>query len=265
MNEIFFSLGIEGWKPIVGALLLPPVPMLVLVLVGARLMFRRRLLAWFLILLGVVSLWLASTGAVSGMLTRALTRPPPALTEAQILSLKGQPKTAIVVLGGGSRPYAPEYGMSSLSPFSVERLRYGLWLSRATGLPVAMSGGVGHGGREGPSEAEIGARIAEREFQRPLRWTETASRDTRENALRTVALLKPEGIQRIVLVTHDFHMRRAVANFEQAAQGQIEIVAAPMDLPPSFGLTWRDWLPRASRLQDTAFALHEWIGRLAGA
>jgi uncharacterized SAM-binding protein YcdF (DUF218 family) len=265
MNELFLTLGIESWKPIVGTMLLPPLPMLVLVLVGARLMFRRRLLAWFLILLGVLSLWLACTGAVSGMLTRVLTRPPPALTEAQLQSLKGQPKTAIVVLGGGSRPYAPEYGMSSLLPRTMERLRYGLWLSRATGLPVAMSGGVGHAAREGPSEAEIGARIAEREFGRPLRWTESASRDTRENAQRTVAMLRADGIQRIVLVTQDFHLRRAMLNFEKAAAGQLEIVPAPMDLPQSTGLTWRDWLPNASRMQDTAFALHEWIGRMAGA
>ncbi|RVU47104.1 YdcF family protein [Rubrivivax rivuli] len=265
MNELFLTLGIESWKPLVGVLLLPPLPMLLLVLVGARLMFRRRLLAWFLILLGVVSLWLACTGAVSGMLTRVLTRPPPALTEAQVLSLKGQAKTAIVVLGGGSRSYAPEYGMSSLLPRTMERLRYGLWLSRATGLPVAMSGGVGHGAREGPGEAEIGARIAEREFGRPLRWIESASRDTRENAQRTVAMLRADGIQRIVLVTHDFHMRRAVLNFEKAAGAAMEIVPAPMDLPQSGSLSWHDWLPNASRLQDTVFALREWIGRLAGA
>ena len=48
MNEIFFSLGIESWKPFINAILLPPVPLLLLVLVGARLMFRRRLLAWLL-------------------------------------------------------------------------------------------------------------------------------------------------------------------------------------------------------------------------
>lgn len=265
MNEVFLQLGIEGWKPIVGAMLLPPVPMLLLVLVGARLMYRRRGLGWSLIALGVFSLYLACTGAVSGLLTHVLTAPPPALSEAQVQALKGQPRTAIVVLGGGARFYAPEYGMTSLMPRTIERLRYGLWLSRATGLPVAMSGGVGIGARESASEAEIGARIAEREFQRPLRWTETRSRDTRENALRTVALLKPEGIQRIVLVTHDYHMRRALLNFEKAAGGEIAIVPAPVDASPAFGTSWRDWLPRAGRLEDTAFALHEWIGRLAGA
>jgi len=266
MNEIFLSLGIESWKPVLTTLLLPPVPMLVLVLVGARLMFRRRLLAWLLILLGVVSLWLACTGAVSQSLVRWLTKPPPALSEAALNELKRAPKTAIVVLGGGRRSYAPEYGMSTLHSRSVERLRYGLWLSRETNLPVAFSGGVGHGALGGPSEAEIAARVAEREFGRPLRWIEGESRDTRENALRSVALLKAQGIERIVLVTHDFHMRRSLLNFERAAAGSsIAIVAAPLDLPNPGPWRLDDWLPQHRSMEESRVAIHEWLGRLAGA
>ena len=266
MNEIFLSLGIESWKPALTTLLLPPVPMLVLVLVGARLMFRRRLLAWLLILLGVVSLWLASTGAVSQSLVRWLTKPPPALTEVALTELKRAPKTAIVVLGGGRRAYAPEYGMSTLHGRTVERLRYGLWLSRETSLPVAFSGGVGHGALEGPSEAEIAARVAEREFGRPLRWTEGESRDTRENAVRSVALLKAQGIERIVLVTHNYHMRRALLNFERAAAGSnFAIVAAPLDLPNPGPMRVQDWLPQHQAMEESRLAIHEWLGRLAGA
>lgn len=266
MNEIFLSLGVESWKPVVSTLLLPPVPMLLLVLVGARLMFRRRLLAWLLILLGVVSLWLACTGAVSQSLVRWLTQPPPVLSEGTLNELKRAPKTAIVVLGGGRRSYAPEYGMSTLSWRSLERLRYGLWLSRETNLPVAFSGGIGHGALDGPSEAEIAARVAEREFGRPLRWTEGESRDTRENALRTVALLKAQGIERIVLVTHDYHMRRSMLNFERAAAGSpMAVVPAPLDLPNPGPARLADWLPRALYLDQTSVAVHEWLGRLAGA
>lgn len=266
MNEIALHLGIEGWKPALTTLLLPPVPMLVLVLVGARLMFTRRWLAWLLMLLGVVSLWLACTGAVSQALVRWLTAPPPALTETTLNELKRAPKTAIVVLGGGRRAYAPEYGMSTLHPRTVERLRYGLWVARETNLPVAFSGGVGHGALQGSSEAEIAARVAEREFGRPLRWTEAESRDTRENALRSVALLRAQGIERIVLVTHDFHMRRSLLNFERAASGsRMALVPAPLGLPNPGPMLAIDWLPQAQYLQQTNYAIHEWLGRLAGA
>jgi hypothetical protein len=63
----------------------------------------------------------------------------------QALKADAQAKrpVAIVVLGGGMEALAPEYGVSSLRATSLERLRYGIWLGRETGLPVAFSGGVG--------------------------------------------------------------------------------------------------------------------------
>jgi uncharacterized SAM-binding protein YcdF (DUF218 family) len=266
MNEIVMSLGLESWKPLLGALLMPPIPLLVLILVGARLMFRRRLLAWFLVLLGVVGLWASTTTALTMGLTQWLLKPPPALLDVQIAELKRAPRTAIVVLGGGRHLLAPEYGVSALNDRSIGRLRYGLWLSKETGLPVAFSGGVGNGASPGPTEAEIAARTAEREFGRPLRWTETESRDTRENALRTVALLEPQGIDRIVLVTHAYHMPRALRNFQRAAEGRkLTIVAAPMGMRGSGQLKANDWLPSANGFDGTRIILHEWFGRLFGA
>ena len=62
---------------------------------------------------------------------------------------------AIVILGGGSEPFAPEYGVSSLQAASLERLRYGLWLAGETGAPVAFSGGVGHAQAGATQEARV--------------------------------------------------------------------------------------------------------------
>lgn len=266
MNDLFLTLGIESWKPFVSALLLPPVPLLVLVLLGARLMFRRRLLAWLLVLLGVVGLWFSCTTALSNAMQTWLLKPPPALGEAQINELKKAPRTAIVVLGGGRNLRAPEYALSTLNERSIERLRFGIWLSRETGLPVAFSGGVGLGADPGTTEAEMAARIADREFGRPLKWTETESRDTRENALRSVALLQAQGIEQVVLVTHGYHMPRALRNFERAdSTGKLRVVPAPMGLPPGGRLRIGDWLPSAKGFDGTRLVLHEWVGRLAGA
>lgn len=266
MNGLFYTLGIESWKPVLTSLLLPPVPFIVLVLIGARLMFRRRLLAWVLVLIGCAGLWLMTTQVANHVLTLALLPPQRAISASEVAELKRAPKTAIVVLGGGRRSLAPEYGISTLKPRTVERLRYGLWLGRETGLPVAFSGGIGFGAAPGPSEAEIAGRIAEREFGRPLRWQEGQSRDTRENAFRTLALLQPQGIEQIVLVTHDYHMPRALRNFELAAAGQrIRLVAAPLGLPTGGNLQALDWMPNAEGFQDNWLVLHEWLGRLMGA
>jgi uncharacterized SAM-binding protein YcdF (DUF218 family) len=268
VNDLFVFLGIESWKGTLGALLLPPLPFLALILVGARLMYRRRLLAWSLLLAGVLGVWLSTTTAVGTAMTNALLMPPHALSPSEIEELKKAPKTAIVVLGGGRILLAPEYGMSGLKPFTMERLSYGLWLARQTSLPVAFSGGVGFGAEPGPTEAEVAARVAERDFGHPLRWQESLSRDTNENAYRSLALLSEQGIEHIVLVTHGFHMRRALADFERAKQRSgitMEITAAPMGLQAGGPMRLSDWLPSDAGFQSVRIALHEWIGRLAGA
>ncbi len=266
MNEILLTLGFEAWKPVISALFLPPMPFIVLILVGARLMFRRRLLAWLVLLLGVAGVWLGTTVAAGHLLTQGLLTPPPALVESEINELKRAPKTTIVVLGAGRRLLAPEYGVSALLPRSIERLRYGLWLARETSLPVGFSGGIGHGAPAGPTEAEIAARTAEREFGRKLTWTETDSRDTRENAIKTVALMQQVGIEQIVVVTHGYHMRRSIENFQRAVAGtKMRIVAAPMGMPAPGKLRAVDWLPSVAGFERSQFAVHEWLGRLAGA
>ena len=266
MNQILLSLGIEGWKPLLGALLLPPVPLLLLVLVGTRLMFRRRLVAWLLVLVGVLGIYFSCTTALGTALQKSLLQPPPALLEAQIAELKRAPKTAIVVLGGGRRPFAAEYGTSTLNARGIERLRYGVWLAKETNLPLAFSGGVGHGSEPGPAEADIAARIAEREFGRPLRWVENESRDTRENAFKSVALLQAQGIEQIVVVTHAYHLPRAMAHFQAAVQGKpMRLVAAPTGLLSSGRLRASDWVPTVLGFEDNRLAWHEWIGRLMGA
>ena len=202
-------------------------------------------------------------------LLQALTRPPPALTAAQRTALTGAPHTAIVVLGAGRRQTAPEYGEPDMTPLSAERLRYGLWLARQTGLPVAFSGGVGHGARAGSSEAEVAALFARRHTGQVLRWAEARSRDTAENARFTLALLARDGVRTVVLVTHDFHQQRALAAFQREAGRAglaLTLVPAPMGIRPRGpGLVLSDVLPSDHGLATSRWAVHEWLGWLGGA
>lgn len=269
VNELFVSLGIEAWKPVLTALVLPPMPLLLLVLIGARVLRARRGLGWLLLLLAVAGLWATSSVAVAEAVGQWLLRPPPALSPVQVEELRERVKAkqpvAIVVLGGGQESRAPEYGTSNLSPVSLERLRYGLWLSRETGAPVAFSGGSGWAREDGPAEAQIAARIAQRDFNRPLRWTEEDSRDTRENALRTVALLKKDGIREIVLVSHGTHLPRAMRSFERAAAGEMKITPAPMGLARREERPALRWLPGADGFVLMRRTLHELMGLAMGA
>ncbi len=270
VNSLFGMLGIEAWKPILTALLLPPVPLLLAMFVGARLMLPRRGLGWLLIVLSCAGIWLSACTGVGRMLEQFLLHVPPALTAERLREIKSdtgaKATTAIVVLGGGVEPFAPEYGVTNLDYQSLERLRYGLWLSRETGVPVGFSGGVGRGQTQGAAEAEVAARIAAQEFGRPLRWTEDQSRDTRENAARTVPLMQSSGITRILLVTHGAHMPRAKRAFDEAAAARgLTVEAAPMGLAGRIEVPALDWLPTALGTSRVRTALREWLGRVMGA
>lgn len=269
MNSLLALMGIESWKPIVTALLLPPVPLLLLTLIGVRLILSRRGLGWFVVLFSVAMIWLSACTGSASLLTRLALRAPPVLSADRLQALKADAlakrPVAIVVLGGGMEALAPEYGVSSLRSQSLERLRYGVWLGRETGLPVAFSGGVGWAQLDAKPEAQIAAQIAASEYGRPLKWIEDNSRDTRENAGRTIALLKPQGIRRIVLVTHGYHMPRALRNFEQAAGTEVQIEAAPMGMAQRGDRPLLDWIPTTDGFQDTRNILRELVGLAVGA
>jgi hypothetical protein len=65
-------LGVESWKPALGALLLPPTPFALMVLAGGVVMARRRLVGWVLLFAGALGTWFMCT-AVAG---QALTELP---------------------------------------------------------------------------------------------------------------------------------------------------------------------------------------------
>jgi uncharacterized SAM-binding protein YcdF (DUF218 family) len=276
VNSLIQTIGIESWKPFLTALILPPVPMLLVVLMGARLMLARRGLGWLFILLGVTGIWLSTCAGLGRLMEDVLMRVPPPLSAARMGELKAQIKaaprtedksrasTAIVILGSGRESFAPEYGVSNLTWGSLERLRYAAWLSRETGAPMAFSGGVGWAATEGSTEAEVAQRVATQELGRPIRWLEDRSRDTRENARYTIALLKPAGVTHVILVTHGWHMPRALAAFEQAAGPDIRIEAAPMGLAKRDQAAELDWLPSGSGYIKVRTASRELIGKALG-
>jgi uncharacterized SAM-binding protein YcdF (DUF218 family) len=273
INAWLAGAGLSGWKGVIGALLLPPLPLVALVLLGAvTLHRRRRALGWALLLLGCFGLYFVATPAAARLLAPMLLHPPRALSTSDLESLRmaapNPASTAIVVLGAGRRELSPEYGMANLKPATIERLRYGLWLSRQTGWPVGYTGGIGHAQQLGPSEAEIATRIAAGEFRLPLRWAEGRSRDTTENAVLMAPMLHDAGVRRVVLVTHDYHQPRALRAFRGAAARigwSVEFVAAPVGLHAPGPWEVSDFLPGGGAFLDSWLVLHEALGLLAGA
>lgn len=289
----------EMYKPVLTALALPPVPLLALILLGAWLTKARRRAGLSLIWTGVVGIWLCACPGLATWLQDAWLTPGRPVTVRQVVDLAARLKArpaaaapsssgvqgggeplAIIVLGAGRDALSPEYGSADLSVYSADRLRYGVWLSRHTGVPLGFSGGVGWAQKpqadasgQDVSEAGTAAIVSKKHFGWPLRWVEAQSADTRQNAVRTVDMLTAQGVRGVVVVTHAYHVKRARRAFEEAARSAAQghpgmvpmtVMMAPMDLWSGDERQALTWLPSATGMRDVSIALRECLGWLMG-
>ncbi|HXR56633.1 MAG TPA: YdcF family protein [Casimicrobiaceae bacterium] len=237
-------------KYAVKLLVLPPFAPLLLALVGLGIAGRHPRAGRRVALAGIVALWVLATPAVADFLVRLLDRSPP-LDVASAANAQ-----AIVVLGGGTRFYAPEYGGATVSPITLERVRYGAYLARRTKLPVLVSGGPTQGA---PPEAILMRNVLVHEFGVPVRWTETHARNTHENAVDSAKMLAAAGVHRIVLVGNSFDFPRSRKEFE--AQG-LYVMAAPIGLPLPIPTRLTDFLPSPGGLQLSYYAIYEMLANV---
>jgi len=235
------------------ALLVPPAGPVLLSLLFLILCMKAKRPGWraftgSVAALSLLSLFILSIPLVASALTRPLNRYPVISDE----SLKQA--QAIVILGGGTYFRAPEYGNDTGNADTLERLRYGARLAKRSKLPVLVTGGIVFGGvPEGESMYEA----MREDFGVAPRWLENRSRNTKENASLSAAMLKPQGISKIVLVSHSTHLARAVPLFQQEG---LTVFPAPT----AFATVPRSWLEAVlpESLVRSRAALHEYLGLL---
>ena len=116
------------------ALVVPPGLNVVLVLAGWWLAMRWRGIGRALVVLGVASLYLFATPWMARALHAPLEDPYPALPPGLVGDLD---VGAIVVLGGGARDGAPEFGGAGLSANTLTRVDYAHFLSRRLLRPIS--------------------------------------------------------------------------------------------------------------------------------
>lgn len=238
-------------------LLMPPGIPLLLMLLGWWLRRRFPRLAGVCFVTGFGGLWLMSLPAVMQWSAGLLEREP-ALEEAQWATL-AQRADAIVILGAGREQNDPGWGGADQPGLmALERLRYAARLARASGLPMAATGGLHYG--QPPSEAALMADAMKRDYGLDIRWLEEQSRTTWENAVLSAELLQPQGVRRVVLVTQAWHMPRARWSFEQAG---FEVISAPMGyLSAGYDRPLGGWLPESRVIWQSSQLLNEAIGLL---
>jgi uncharacterized SAM-binding protein YcdF (DUF218 family) len=238
-------------KILVVALILPPGGPLLLIAGGLLALRRAKRLGAALAWLGVTALLVLSMPIVSASLTLLMD-------DAPVFGPRNASTAeAIVILGGGMRRAAPEYGGDTLNCLTLERVRYGAWLAEQTGLPILVTGGYRFAG---PSEAQVMRQALEKEFRIPVRWVEGISRNTHENAILSAKVLREFGLRRIILVSHAVDIRRARSEFEKAG---FEVVPAPTVVPQPSLDSYKELMPDAAALQSSTLVLYELMANVA--
>jgi uncharacterized SAM-binding protein YcdF (DUF218 family) len=233
------------------SLLIPPFGFVTVAFVALLLQRRRPALGLGMCWAACLGLVVLATPAVSDtalvLLERNLPLVPPADDPPQAIIILG---AEIIRTEGGTEP-------ARVGALTLERLRAGAQLQRSTQLPILVTGGVTQ--PHMPPVGDLMAISLHRDFQVPVAWVENRSRDTWENATDSAAILRAHGIHSVYVVTHAWHMRRALIAF---AHTGLVVTAAPTSLDRQYGLIPGDFWPNSGTWEIAYFALHEWIGGL---
>jgi uncharacterized SAM-binding protein YcdF (DUF218 family) len=232
------------FKTLLKDLVLPPSSPLLLALLGLLLLKRRPVPARICLIAGIGSIWLLSTPIVSDGITHLVERYPPL-----DLQLAANAEAIVILGGGGQRRLAPEYGGPAAEPLMLERLSYGAYLSRKTGLPVLVTGFA--------LEARAMHDTLQRNFGVDTRWVDDRAYDTFQNARNSAQLLKADGVHRIVLVTRATHMRRSVQEFTDA---NLDVVPAPVGILEDRDFGVLRFVPDPDALLRSHAAIYEMLG-----
>jgi uncharacterized SAM-binding protein YcdF (DUF218 family) len=240
-------------KILLHTLLLPPGGLLLLAALGVFLVRWRHgawaRSGWTLLAASLAVLWLLSMPVVAEQLGRAAERYP-ALDLSKPVSAQ-----AIVVIGGyAERMHAPEFANEpAVAANLLGRITYTAFLAQRLHLPVLVSGS--------PEETAAMCASLARFFNISVRWSERHSRDTFENARFSAALLRADGVSRILLVTDGAHEWRAAHEFASAG---LAVIPAPEGLwGPHKPSDLYAYVPTPQALVISTAALYEMIGDLA--
>ena len=227
-------------------LILPPACLVIIGALGLLLLtWRYRRLGITLVAASLASFWLLATPLIADGLERAADHYP-ALDLSRPVAAQ-----AIVILGGGGyRKNAPEYGGGPAPEYAMyERLAYGAYVARHTGLPILVTGNG--------AEAVTMQVSLSRDFGVQTKWVDEAAEDTYDNAHDSARILRGPGITRIVLITSDTHLWRAAHEFEAAG---LSVIPAPAGMWAPREIDILRFVPAASGMLRSYEAVYELAG-----
>jgi uncharacterized SAM-binding protein YcdF (DUF218 family) len=239
---------------ILESLMLPPLGPMLLVLIG--LLFRRlRVFAW----LGLIALYFASIPASQYFLAKHIEN----ISAVDELELNNLDHAVIVVLAYDGNPAPLEFREPANYGRALDRLRYGAYLARSTGLPILVTGGDPFA--EGFNASDIMSHTLSRDFGIADVVKESKSKTTFDHGVYVTEILLKKGINTVILVTTASHMSRAVKAFNNRG---LKVIAAPTGFSRNnyLGKTKphiiESLVPNAGSVLEIRILLHEWLGDL---
>ncbi|WP_413164472.1 YdcF family protein [Capilliphycus salinus ALCB114379] len=234
-----------------------------LMIAALILIWKQPRLAFGAIALGLLILLVSSNSWISQSLVRSL--------EGQNLPNGELPKaTAIVVLGGGTKPPIPPRPWVDVSE-AGDRILYGSLLYKQDKAPwLILSGGrIQWDGKQPPESADMAEIATAMGVPESAILQDPASLNTYQNAVNVRQILEQRNLTgKVLLVTSALHMPRSLLVFRR--QG-IEVIPAPTDflvsqadLQPTTTIqaTILNLIPDTQSLQQFTQALKEYIGIL---
>lgn len=239
------------FRSVLPLVLVPPVGLMWWLLLGLGIMRRRRGLGIAVTGASLAVLYALSTPIVGGALISSLEVVQPAVPA-------GQEPGAIIILGADGERTPDPLVKAEPGPLSLQRLAGAAVIVRAKNMPVLITGGKV--GDDQPAVADLMADLFAGAFGLPVEWRETSAENTCENARYSADILRKAGISSAIVVTHAWHMPRAILSFRRAGY---PIMPAPLhgDAHEIRGLS--DFLPHTTAWVRSFYALHEWIGLVA--
>jgi uncharacterized SAM-binding protein YcdF (DUF218 family) len=162
----------------------------------------------------------------------------------------------VIMLGGGAFPDTPDVsGQGTLCSSPANRLLTAVRLQKKLAVPIILSGGQVYSD-SGP-EAVIAKRILmDLGVPEDKIIVEGKSINTTQNAKFSTEIMRERGLNKPILVTSAFHMRRSVLNF---AKNGMEVTAYPSDYRVNLhhDFHYNKLRPSVAALDDNVLVLQE--------
>lgn len=237
-------------KLVTHGVLFPGNIILLLVAICFLLNKRKQKLPALLIIFTALVLYLFSISAVSDSLISNVENASSGYSQYSSCDV-------IVLLGGGVVEGVPDLsGIGVPGPDMNGRIISAVRLFKKFNLPIIVTGGAPDG--------EIAEAVVVKRFLMDLGVSEqkiileTNSLDTGQNALFSKEIMLQRNLQKAILVTSAYHIKRASFMFEKAGVNHVNCGAAPEGEVSD--LTIYDFLPRAVHLRRSEVACKELLG-----